>query len=94
VSDWVIVAIVAAIVVLGTVGQRVGWIDLSNKAKTSGTRSGALGAGDEVFNPTKYESQLELDRQTLMPAPAPLAGDEDKGVYSGTVRIQLDSNRT
>jgi hypothetical protein len=35
--------------------------------------------GDEVFHPAKYESQLELDRQTILPAPAPVAGDGDGG---------------
>jgi hypothetical protein len=32
---------------------------------------------------------MELDRQTLLPAPAPLAGDGDKGIYRGQVVIKL-----
>ncbi len=42
---------------------------------------------DEAFNPIRHEAQLELDRQTILPAPAPLAGDDDKGTYRGIVRI-------
>jgi hypothetical protein len=34
-----------------------------------------------------------LDRQTILPAPAPVAGDGDKDVYKGSVRIDL-SGRT
>jgi hypothetical protein len=45
--------------------------------------------GDEVFNPSRYEAAIELDRQTVLPAPAPLPGDGDKGVYKGNVRIEL-----
>lgn len=48
-----------------------------------------MGIGDEVFHPTRHEAQLELDRQTMLPAPAPLAGDGDKGVYDGIVHIDL-----
>lgn len=48
-----------------------------------------MGIGDEVFHPTRHEAQLELDRQTMLPAPAPLAGDGDKGVYDGIVHIHL-----
>jgi hypothetical protein len=49
-----------------------------------------MGIGDEVFNPQRHEAQIELDRQTILPAPAPLAGDGDKGIYDGVVRINLD----
>jgi len=55
--------------------------------------------GDEVFNPTRHEAALELDRQTALPAPAPVAGDGDLGVsqadgdpdagdgYRGSIRL-------
>lgn len=88
-QPWVIVLIVlAAALVLGFVAQHFGWIDLSNKRKTTGGSS-ALGIGDEVFNPSRYEAQVELDRQTVLPAPAPLPGDGDQGIYEGQVRIDL-----
>ena len=83
-----------AIVVVACAGiflaQRLGWIDLSNKNVNSGPRGGVMGIGDEVFNPTRHEAQIELDRQTVLPAPAPLPGDGDKGIYRGRVEIDLD----
>jgi hypothetical protein len=30
-----------------------------------------------------------LDRQTVLPAPAPVPGDGDRGIYQGQVRITL-----
>jgi hypothetical protein len=90
VNGW----LVLTIVVLATAGvwlaQRLGWIDLSNKSQNSGPRGGVMGIGDEVFNPTRHEAQVELDRQTVLPAPAPVAGDRDLGVYGGRVEIDLD----
>lgn len=85
---WLVTA--AAIVALCTLADRRGWIDLSNKTQRSGSGAPALGSiGDEVFNPVRYETQLELDRQTVLPAPAPVAGDGDRGVYAGRLRIDL-----
>jgi hypothetical protein len=87
--DWLIFAgVVAVLIALGFVAQRMGWIDLSNKRKTSGS-GGVMGIGDEVFHPTRHEAQVELDRQTVLPAPAPLPGDGDFGIYDGQVRIDL-----
>lgn len=88
-ETWLVALIVVAgIVVLFTLGQRFGWIDLSNKRKSSGN-AGVMGIGDEVFHPTRHEAQIELDRQTVLPAPAPLPGDGDQGIYEGQVRIDL-----
>jgi hypothetical protein len=89
VEPWLVIIIVVAIGALLYAAQHFGWIDLSNKSKTSGTRGGAMGIGDEVFNPSRYEAQVELDRQTVLPAPAPVAGDGDKGIYEGQVKIDL-----
>jgi hypothetical protein len=91
--DWLIFAAIAlGLIGLAIVAQLRGWIDLSTKgARSSGTSGGGLaGIGDEVFNPTRYETQLEQDRQTMLPAPAPVAGDGDKDVYKGNVRIELN----
>ena len=82
----IIVLAIAAV----CLAQRLGWIDLSNKNQNSGPRGGVMGIGDEVFNPTRHEAQVEIDRQTVLPAPAPLAGDGDFGVYGGKVEIDLD----
>lgn len=75
---WVLIA--AAIVAVGWLAQRAGWIDLSDKTKRGGTPGGVLMIGDEVFAPRKYEAQVEADRQSRLPAPAPLPGDGDKGI--------------
>ena len=89
----VILAIVfVALIVLGVIAQRLGWVDFSNKSKSGGSSGSIAGIGDEVFHPTKFETQIELDRQTILPAPAPLAGDGDKGVYSGKVNLDLDES--
>ena len=90
--DWLIFGgIVLALIGLAALAQVKGWIDLGNKStRGGGSSAGTLvGMGDEVFHPTRYEMQLELDRQTMLPAPAPVAGDGDKDVYRGNVRIDL-----
>lgn len=88
-NPWIVIAIIVAGGILFYVAHRLGWIDLSNKSKNSGS-GGALGIGDEVFHPTRHEAQIELDRQTVLPAPAPVAGDGDKGIYEGRVRITIE----
>lgn len=90
--DWLIFGgVVVTLIGLATLAQFKGWIDLSNKTTRGGSSRGGslLGLGDEVFHPTRYETQLELDRQTMLPAPAPVAGDGDQDVYRGNVRIDL-----
>jgi hypothetical protein len=62
----------------------------AKRGRTSGS-AGAFGALDEVFFPTRHEAQVERDRQTILPVPAPVAGDGDKGIYSGKVRIDLNA---
>ncbi len=44
---------------------------------------------DEVFAPTKHEAALEADRETRLPAPAPLPGDGDKGISRGRIVIHV-----
>jgi hypothetical protein len=70
-----------------------GWMKPSRRKKISGIHGVLLGGVDEVFHPTRYEVQLERDRQTIVPAPAPVAGDGDKGVYSGKVNSDLTESQ-
>ncbi|MBN9239165.1 MAG: hypothetical protein BGO97_05710 [Micrococcales bacterium 70-64] len=107
-QPWVVILIVVGIIALGWVANHFGWIDLSNKSRTSGS-GGIAGIGDEVFHPTRHEAQVELDRQTILPAPAPLPGDDDFGMgairgvaarddldnknYDGQVRIDLSDKQ-
>ncbi|UAJ81367.1 hypothetical protein IT072_01295 [Leifsonia sp. ZF2019] len=83
--------VIVALVVVIVVAVRLGWIDLSNKTQRgSGTMTGALGGSfDEIFAPTRHEAQQELDRQSFLPAPAPLPGDGEKGVWEGG-KITID----
>ncbi|MFF1635864.1 hypothetical protein [Leifsonia sp. NPDC058248] len=91
--NWWIVGAVVAVVALGILASRLGWIDLSNKTKsTGGSSSSIVGIGDEVFAPTRHEAQVELDRQTMLPAPAPVAGDGDKGIFDGKIRIDVGND--
>ncbi|MCU1404837.1 MAG: hypothetical protein JWQ43_1140 [Glaciihabitans sp.] len=95
-TGWQLIAIVVALVALCYLASRFGWIDLSNKNRTGPTAGSGMGIGDEVFNPTRHEAQIELDRQTILPAPAPTPGDpgvDDTGIYDGQVEIDLDDQR-
>ncbi|TAM70712.1 MAG: hypothetical protein EPN48_05005 [Microbacteriaceae bacterium] len=94
VDGWIIAGVILLAVVLVMLGgSALGWIDLSDKSRRGGRGSGVLSIGDEVFAPTRYEAQVELDRQTVLPAPAPIAGDGDKGIFhDGPVRIRLDTD--
>ncbi len=88
--NWWILGSIAAALVLGYISVQLGWVDLSNKAKkVGGSSSSIVGIGDEVFAPTRHEAQIELDRQTMLPAPAPVAGDDHKGIFDGKIRIDL-----
>ena len=91
--NWWVLGGVAAAILLLVVASRLGWVDFSNKSRGSGTGGGIAGVGDEVFNPQRHEAQIELDRQTILPASAPLAGDGDKGIYDGRVHIDLDDEK-
>ena len=89
VNWWVVGGIVVA-VVLSVVAAKLGWIDLSNKTKnSSGSSSSIVGIGDEVFAPTRHEAQVELDRQSMLPTQAPVAGDGDKGIWDGKISIRV-----
>lgn len=95
-EPWIVVLIIAGVVGLFFLAQYLGWIDLSDKSRSGGSTGSALGIGDEVFHPTRHEAHIELERQTVLPAPAPVPGDGDpsevtrrSGMYNGVVRIDL-----
>jgi hypothetical protein len=91
--DWLILLAVgvAAIVALGVTAH--------GSARRSHRGSGSVGGGlmgsiDEVFAPSRHEAMLELDRQSALPAPAPLPGDSDRGILDGRrISIRLDGDR-
>jgi hypothetical protein len=100
VNWWVFGGVVVGIAALGYLGQRFGMFDLigKNKAKSAGNGASMMGIGDEIFAPARHEAQVELDRQTILPAPAPLAGDRPSvkrgsGAYDGQIRIDLPSRQ-
>jgi len=81
--------------------NRLGIVDFSDKTQQRGSgsvSSGMLGAGlDEVFHPVRYEAQLELERQSRIPAPAPEADGDPLGIGQaagsarpGHIVIELD----
>jgi hypothetical protein len=93
---WIFAGVVVGLVLFGILGQRFGLIDVvgKSKARSAGHGAGMMGIGDEVFAPSRHEAAIELDRQSILPAPAPLAGDPDRtaersGVYRGRVTIDL-----
>jgi hypothetical protein len=92
-TEWIVPALIVVAIVLAVIAQKRGWVDFSDKHKTTGGGGGGMGALDEAFNPTRHEAQIELDRQTILPAPAPIAGDGDKGIFNGKVRIDLSDDR-
>jgi len=87
--NWWFLIGVAGVFLLGYFANRLGWIDLSNKNERPGGGGSLLTIGDEVFAPSRHEAAIELDRQSSLPAPAPLAGDRDLGIYDGRIRIDL-----
>lgn len=93
VNWWIIAGVVVLVIVVLVVGNKLGWIDLSDKSRSGKSGGSIVQIGDEVFAPTRHEAQVELDRQTVLPAPAPVAGDGDKGIFhDGPVRIRLDAS--
>ena len=91
--EWVIAAAVAvAVIVLGIIAQRKGWIDVTGKHASGrgGGVAGLVGGVDEVFAPMKYEASKIQEAERELPAPSPIPGDGDKDIFTGKVRIHLD----
>lgn len=86
---WLVGGVVAGILVIGWLLQHFRLIDLSAKGRKGGNVGGMMTMVDEVFAPTKHEAAIEADRLTRMPAPAPIAGDGDKGIFGGRITIEV-----
>jgi hypothetical protein len=84
VNPLIVAAIAVGVCLLLWVLHRLGVVDFSDKTQKRGSASvgsGMLGAAfDEVFHPVRYETQLELERQTTLPAPAPEADGDPLGI--------------
>jgi len=96
--DWWIAGGIGLILLVVLFAVFRGWVDLSNKNERSGgSAPSVLGIGDEVFAPARHEASLEHLRQYTAPSPAPLAGDGagdgDKQIYGGSIRITLPDDR-
>jgi hypothetical protein len=61
----------------------------SKRTRRGGNVGGLITMVDEVFAPTKHEAAMIADRETRLPAPAPLPGDGDKGISRGRIVIDL-----
>ena len=92
--NWLIfLGAAAAAVVVMWIADRVGWIDLSNKSTRGGGSGGVVSMMDEVFAPTRHETQAEYERQSRLPREAPTPSRDDHDLLSGTVLIRVPSAR-
>jgi hypothetical protein len=90
--NWLIfLGAVAAAVVVMWIADRLGWIDLSNKSTRGGGSGGVVSMMDEVFAPTRHETQAEYERQARLPREAPTPSPDDHDLLSGTVLIRMPS---
>ncbi|MFD1715934.1 hypothetical protein ACFSBZ_15780 [Amnibacterium flavum] len=87
--EWLIVAGVA---VAAITAMSIAARGSSRPARGSGSiGSGMFGVADEIFAPARHEAQLEVERQTSLPAPAPSADDDDRGIYEGRISIRVNA---
>ncbi|MCY1694227.1 hypothetical protein [Curtobacterium sp. SL109] len=92
--NWMILlGAMAAAVLVTWIADRLGWIDLSNKATNSGGSGGIASMMDEVFAPTRHETQAEYERQSRLPKEAPTPAGDDHDLLSGTVLIRVPAVR-
>jgi len=93
--NWLIfLGAVAALAVVVWIADRAGWIDLSNKSTRSGGSGGIVGMLDDVFAPTRQETQAEYERQSRLPKEAPTPADDDHDLLSGSVLIKVPAVRS
>jgi hypothetical protein len=93
--NWLIlVGAMIAAAVLTWAADRLGLVDLSNKATKSGGSGGIVAMMDNVFAPTKQETQAEFERQTRLPVEAPTPAHDEHDLLSGTVLIRVPTVRT
>ena len=65
------------------------------RKRTTGTLTGGIagiaGVGDEIFAPMRHQVQVERDRQSHIPAEAPVPGDmpDPESIFGGAVSIVL-----
>jgi hypothetical protein len=86
--------ILGAVAIAALAAMTIATRGSSRPSRGSGSvGSGVLGSVDEVFAPTRHEARLEADRLTSLPAPAPAAGDGDKGIFDGRIRISVGDQR-
>jgi hypothetical protein len=87
VNPLIVGAIIVGVCLLLWLLHKTGVVDFSDKTQKRGSGSigsGMLGAAfDEVFHPVRYETQLELERQTTLPAPSPEADGDPLGIGAG-----------
>lgn len=84
------VTIVAGVVVFLAVMQKLGLVDFRGSGRRGSGAAGLMSLGDEVFAPSRHEAAQERARETVLPAPAPIPGDGDKGIFDGKVVIDVD----
>ncbi|HRN28394.1 MAG TPA: hypothetical protein PK781_03895 [Terrimesophilobacter sp.] len=84
------VAIGVGVVALLAVLQRAGLVDFRGTGRRGSGVGGLMSLGDEIFAPTRHEASQERARETVLPAPAPIPGDGDKGVLDGRIVINVD----
>jgi hypothetical protein len=90
--NWLILLGVVVVAAVGTwIADRLGWVDLSNKSTRSGGSGGMVAMMDEVFAPTRHETQAEYERQTRLPREAPTPSRDDHDLLSGRVLIKVPS---
>ncbi|MGU3410458.1 hypothetical protein ACLBWP_10140 [Microbacterium sp. M1A1_1b] len=93
--NWLILlGAMAAAVVVTWIADRAGWIDLSNKSTSSGGSGGIGTMMDEVFAPTRHETQAEYERQSRLPREAPTPSEHDHDLLSGSVLIRVPAVRS
>jgi hypothetical protein len=89
----ILLGAMAAAVLVTWIADRLGWIDLSNKATKTGGSGGVASMMDEVFAPTRHETQAEYERQSRLPKEAPTPASDDHDLLSGTVLIRVPTVR-